>query len=87
MTVHPYMGIEDVWELAATLSVDSRAPVRVISPPPPVTWIANDKALFDELVARVLGRGGPWSIHESRETRRASRPTYACWHSGTSALA
>jgi hypothetical protein len=50
------MGIEDVWELAAMLSVDSRTPVRVISPPPPVTWIANDKALFDELVARVLGR-------------------------------
>ena len=56
MTIHPYMGIEDVWELAAMLSADSRAPVRVLSPPPPVTWIANDKALFDELVARVLGR-------------------------------
>ena len=56
MTVHPYMGIEDVWELAAMVSVDSRTPVRVIAPPPPVTWIANDKALFDELVARVLGR-------------------------------
>jgi hypothetical protein len=56
MTIHPYMGIEDVWELAAMLSVDSRTPVRVVSPPPPVTWIANDKALFDELVARVLGR-------------------------------
>ena len=26
LTVHPYMGIEDVWELAAMLSVDSRAP-------------------------------------------------------------
>ena len=56
LTIHPYMGIEDVWELAAMLSVDSRSPVRVLSPPPPVTWIANDKALFDELVARVLGR-------------------------------
>jgi hypothetical protein len=50
------MGIEDVWELAAKLSVDGQSPVRVISPPPPVTWIANDKAIFDELVARVLGR-------------------------------
>jgi hypothetical protein len=56
LTIHPYMGIEDVWELAAKLSVDSQSPVRVISPPPPVTWIANDKAVFDELVARVLGR-------------------------------
>jgi hypothetical protein len=57
MMIHPYMGIEDVWELAAMLSVDSRAPVHVLAPPPPVTWIANDKASFDELVARVLGRG------------------------------
>jgi len=56
LTIHPYMGIEDVWELAAMLSVDSRCPIRVLAPPPPVTWIANDKALFGELVARVLGR-------------------------------
>ena len=56
MMIHPYMGIEDVWELAARLAVDSRSPVHVLGPPPPVTWIANDKASFDELVARVLGR-------------------------------
>ncbi len=56
MMIHPYMGIEDVWELAAKLSVDSGAPVHVLAPPPPATWIANDKALFDELVSRVLGR-------------------------------
>ena len=69
MTIHPYMGIEDVWELAAMLSVDSRTPVRVISPPPPVTWIANDKALFDELVARVLGRE---ALVETRISRDAA---------------
>ncbi|MCZ6806419.1 MAG: hypothetical protein O7F08_05660 [Deltaproteobacteria bacterium] len=56
MAIHPYMGIENVWELANMLSVDSQGEVRVLSPPPPVTWIANDKAVFDELVARVLGR-------------------------------
>jgi hypothetical protein len=56
MMIHPYMGIEDVWELAARLAVDSRSPVHVLGPPPPVTWIANDKASFDELVTRVLGR-------------------------------
>jgi len=67
LTVHPYMGIEDVWELAAMLSVDSRTPVRVISPPPPVTWIANDKALFDELVARVLGRDALVDTRISRD--------------------
>ena len=61
------MGIEDVWELAAMLSVDSRTPVRVISPPPPVTWIANDKALFDELVARVLGRDALVDTRISRD--------------------
>ena len=52
LVLHPYMGIEDVWELAAMLSVDSKAPVHVLAPPPPVTWIANDKALFDELAER-----------------------------------
>ncbi len=54
-SIHPYMGIEDVWELAAILAADSGAEVRVLAPPPPVTWIANDKAAFDELVTRVLG--------------------------------
>jgi len=67
ITIHPYMGIEDVWELAAMLSVDSHASVRVISPPSPVTWIANDKAMFDELVARVLGRGALVDTRISRD--------------------
>lgn len=69
MMIHPYMGIEDVWELAAMLSVDSHAPVHVLAPPPPVTWIANDKASFDELVARVLGRE---SLLETRIARDAA---------------
>jgi len=68
MMIHPYMGIEDVWELAAMLSVDGRAPVHVLSPPPPVTWIANDKALFDELVARVLGREALVETRISRDS-------------------
>ncbi|MGB5809444.1 MAG: hypothetical protein WBG86_02865 [Polyangiales bacterium] len=55
-SIHPYMGIEDVWELAARLEVDSRHDVRVLAPPPPVTWVANDKALFDKLVMCVLDR-------------------------------
>ena len=69
MMIHPYMGIEDVWELAAMLSVDSRSPVHVLAPPPPVTWIANDKALFDELVTRVLGRD---ALVETRISRDAA---------------
>jgi hypothetical protein len=67
LTIHPYMGIEDVWELAAMLSVDSRSTVRVIAPAPPVTWIANDKAMFDELVALVLGRDALVETRISRE--------------------
>lgn len=69
LTIHPYMGIEDVWELAAMLGADSHTEVRVIAPPPPVTWIANDKALFGELVARVLG---PDALVETRVARDIS---------------
>ena len=52
---HPYMGIESVWELARHVSRDARVPVTVIGPPPPVTWIANDKQSFSELVEQTLG--------------------------------
>jgi len=68
MTIHPYMGIEDVWELATMLGVDSQGEVRVLSPPPPVTWIANDKAMFGELVTRVLGRDALVETRISRDT-------------------
>ncbi len=67
MMIHPYMGIEDVWELAAMLGIDSHCPVHVLAPPPPVTWIANDKAMFDELVARVLGRDALVDTRISRD--------------------
>ena len=69
MTIHPYMGIEEVWELAAMLSLGSSSPIRVLAPPPPVTWIANDKSLFDELVERVLGRQ---ALVETRISRDAA---------------
>ena len=55
--IHPYMGIEDVWDLAATLAAAVDEPVSVLAPPPPVTWIANDKARFAELVELTLGPG------------------------------
>ena len=57
LVIHPYMSIEDVWGLADRLATESRCPVTVLGPPPPVTWIANDKALFTELVELVLGPG------------------------------
>jgi hypothetical protein len=56
LTLHPFMGIEDIWELGRTLAEEAAAPVTVLAPPPPITWIANDKALFDEVVDLVLGR-------------------------------
>ncbi|TNF28790.1 MAG: hypothetical protein EP329_17280 [Deltaproteobacteria bacterium] len=59
LTVHPYMGIEAVWELAADLARAARVPVQVLGPTPPATWYANDKshvtALADRAVAPTLG--------------------------------
>ena len=55
LLIEPYMGIEDVWQLAQQISSDSGCCVQMVSPPPEVTWVANDKTLFSELVADVLG--------------------------------
>ena len=55
LTIDPFMGIEEVWELARSLSRSMDAPVSVLAPPPPVTWIANDKHLFSQLVESILG--------------------------------
>jgi hypothetical protein len=66
MAIHPFMGNEDVWELAGRLAGASRVQVTVIAPPPPATWIANDKALFSEVVELVLGK--KWLL----ETHRAA---------------
>lgn len=55
LCIHPYMGFEDVWELASLVAFDSCTPVEVLAPPPPVTWIANDKALFSAIVTGALG--------------------------------
>ena len=57
LEIHPYMGIEDVWDLATDIAVAADEPVTVLAPPPPVTWIANDKALFADLVDLTLGPG------------------------------
>ncbi len=64
LTIHPYLATDDVWTLAARVAADAAVPVAVLGPPPPVTWLANDKALFAELVEIVLGPG--W-IPETRE--------------------
>lgn len=66
LVLHPYMAIEPVWELARRIAERAGAAVTVLGPPPPVTWLANDKDLFDELVNTVLGPG--WTP----ETRRGT---------------
>ena len=67
LVIHPYMSIEDVWTLATEVARESGHPVSVIGSPPPVTWIANDKSLFTELVTVVLGSGWTTETHESRD--------------------
>jgi len=57
LELHPYMGIEEAWALGAEIARAADVVVPVLAPPPPVTWIAKDKALFEELVGLVLGPG------------------------------
>jgi len=54
IVIHPYMANDDVWELAEKLERDV-GNATVIGPPAPVTWIANDKQTFSDLVTWTLG--------------------------------
>lgn len=53
LIVHPYMGVEDVWELASRIEARADAPCYVLAPTPEALWIANDKARLTE-IAREL---------------------------------
>jgi len=68
LTIDPFMGIEEVWELAHSLAQSTKYPVSVAAPPPPVTWVANDKQAFSRLVESVLGP--EWLV----ETRSGQSP-------------
>lgn len=57
LVIEPFMGIEVIWELAEAVAAGTGTEVQVLAPPPPVTWIANDKATFEDLVTAVLGPG------------------------------
>lgn len=57
VVVHPYMAHEAVWELADKLARDRRGAVSVLGSAPPVTWLANDKHSFSQLVRLTLGDG------------------------------
>lgn len=48
LVIHPYMAIESVWQFAEQLHSDG-VEATVIGPPPPVLWIANDKARIAEI--------------------------------------
>jgi hypothetical protein len=84
LVIHPYMGSEPVWMLARAVAAEAKADVSVISPEPPVTAIANDKAAIAELAAEACGEeilvrtersSEPEAIAESlgRFARRARR--------------
>lgn len=68
LVVEPFLGSEAIWDLAAAVAGETGARVRVLAPPPPVTWIANDKANFEDLVTSVLG---PGFLPESRRSASA----------------
>jgi len=68
LAIHPYMGIADVWDLARRLSEESGGEVRVLAPPPPATWAANDKGTFTRVVSDVVG---PEAVVETHSARTA----------------
>jgi hypothetical protein len=65
VAIHPYMAIEDVWELAAALERET-ASVVVLGPTPGALWVANDKSLMSEVVELVAGEG--WTVRTERAT-------------------
>ncbi len=68
MVIHPYMSIQSVWKLADQVAGLSGSPVQVLGAPPPVLWIANDKARLSRLVEDTLG--ADWIV----ETHRHAHP-------------
>jgi hypothetical protein len=55
LVVHPYMGIEAVWALAADIQQGAGCPVSVLAPPPAITWFANDKCDVTEVTCELVG--------------------------------
>ncbi|MFT5433132.1 MAG: hypothetical protein ACI9OJ_003837 [Myxococcota bacterium] len=55
MTVHPYMGIAPVWELAEAISNAGDVDVRVLGPAPAMTTLANDKVDLWRVVQGLFG--------------------------------
>ena len=77
LAIHPYMAIDDVWQLGERLAAAAGKPIEVIGSPPPVTWVANDKALFTELVDLVLGPGWTPETHQAGTTSEVAKLLHA----------
>jgi hypothetical protein len=69
LVIHPYMAIEEVWQLARIVAREAQVEVRVIGPPPPVLWIANDKSLLSEVVTSVLDADWIVETHSATDPR------------------
>jgi hypothetical protein len=67
LSIHAYMAIGEVWRLAARVAEVSGTRVEVVGPPPPVLWIANDKAALSEIVVRVLSEDWIVETHAANE--------------------
>ena len=84
LLIHPYMGSEPVWELARAIhEASGGAPVRVLGPPPPVTWLANDKELLTEAAREAAGADTvvPTTVgHGPREIARQLRALAEAGH-------
>ncbi len=50
MVIHPYMGNDDVWQLAAQIARESETQCVVIGPRPTALLIDKDKARLNEVV-------------------------------------
>ena len=74
LCIHPYMGSEPVWSLARSVAQQSGAEVTVLAPPPPVTWLANDKERLTRVADMVAGDGVLRSS-PTAETLSSSEPT------------
>jgi hypothetical protein len=74
LMIHPYMAIEEVWQLATIVAERAAVPVTVLGPPPPVLWIANDKSLLSEVVALV--HSPEWIV----ETHASAEPAEMAAH-------
>lgn len=73
LRIHPYMGIAAVWDLAERIAGETGLPVSVLAPPDPVTWIANDKSLFSDVVTRVLGEDHVVDTRRSKDPEEMAR--------------